>query len=234
MVFTSTTNVLRTRWCLQVLIWTLWNNTKGSYCLSWNHHFVRLSQTKYRETRTPHKTRGKLRCSWRVSSSCSISGTRRVTLATSPVISHEWGKEQIVITTNGYYPLINHLLSLIYGFWLTICYLWFTASDNHLLSLIYGFWLTICYLWFTASLVCYYFFTLFKHVTNNSWTISEWCTKWKIIRRKQKDFFSYNYHHTKRGLAICYLWFTASDNHLLSLIYGFWLTICYLWFTASD
>ena len=63
-----------------------------------------IQKTKDREIPTPLKTRGKLRCSWRVSSTCSISGTRRVTLATSPVISHEWGKEQIVITTNGSYP----------------------------------------------------------------------------------------------------------------------------------
>jgi hypothetical protein len=40
-----------------------------------------------------------------VSSSCSISGTRRVTLVKTPVISHEWGKKDgIVTTTNGTYP----------------------------------------------------------------------------------------------------------------------------------
>ena len=45
-------------------------------------------KTKYRVTRTPLKT----------------SGTRRVTLVTNPVISHEWGKERKVFTTIG----INH------------------------------------------------------------------------------------------------------------------------------
>jgi hypothetical protein len=37
----------------------------------------------------PIKNLGELRCSGRVSSSCSISDTRRVTLITDPVISHE-------------------------------------------------------------------------------------------------------------------------------------------------
>lgn len=37
-------------------------------------------------------------------------------------------------------------------------------------------------------LVCCYFFALFKHVKNNSRTISEWCKNWKIIRMKQKYF----------------------------------------------
>jgi hypothetical protein len=43
-------------------------------------------KTKYRVTRTPLKTGGELRCSGRVSSSCSTSGTRRVNLVTNPVI----------------------------------------------------------------------------------------------------------------------------------------------------
>ena len=46
-------------------------------------------KTKGRETRTPLKTWGELRCSGRVSSSCSTSDTRRVNLETNPVISHE-------------------------------------------------------------------------------------------------------------------------------------------------
>jgi hypothetical protein len=37
-------------------------------------------KTKDRVTRTPVKTRGELRCSGRVGSSCSTSGTRRVNL----------------------------------------------------------------------------------------------------------------------------------------------------------
>jgi hypothetical protein len=39
-------------------------------------------------TRTPLKPGGELRYSGRVSGSCSISVTRRDTLATSPVVSH--------------------------------------------------------------------------------------------------------------------------------------------------
>jgi len=46
-------------------------------------------KAKVRVTRTPLKTGGELRCSRRVSSSCSTSGTRRVNLVRNPVISHE-------------------------------------------------------------------------------------------------------------------------------------------------
>ena len=46
-------------------------------------------KTKDRVTRTSLKTGGELRCSGRVSSSCSTSGTCRVNLVTNPVISRE-------------------------------------------------------------------------------------------------------------------------------------------------
>jgi len=61
-------------------------------------------KTKDRVTRTPLKTEGELRCSGRVSSSCSTSGTRRVNLVTNPMTSHEWGKDREVFTTSGTYP----------------------------------------------------------------------------------------------------------------------------------
>ena len=43
-------------------------------------------------------------CSGRASSSRSTSDTRRVNLATNPVISHERGKDREVFTTSGTYP----------------------------------------------------------------------------------------------------------------------------------
>ena len=46
-------------------------------------------KTKDRVTRTPLKTGGDLRCSGKVSSSCSTSDNRRINLVTNPVISHE-------------------------------------------------------------------------------------------------------------------------------------------------
>jgi hypothetical protein len=49
-------------------------------------------KTKDRETRTPIKPGGGRRCSGRVGSSCSISGTGRVSLITNQVIRHERGK----------------------------------------------------------------------------------------------------------------------------------------------
>jgi hypothetical protein len=42
-------------------------------------------KTKDRATRTPLTTGGELRCSEKVSSSCSTIGTRRVDLVTNPV-----------------------------------------------------------------------------------------------------------------------------------------------------
>ena len=51
-------------------------------------------------TQTRLKNGDELMCSGRVGSSCSTSGTRRVDLVTNPVISHEWGKEREVFTTN--------------------------------------------------------------------------------------------------------------------------------------
>jgi hypothetical protein len=44
-------------------------------------------------------------CSERSSSFCTACDTRHVTHVTNPVISHEGGKDRIVITTNVTYPL---------------------------------------------------------------------------------------------------------------------------------
>jgi hypothetical protein len=72
------------------------------------HQLTLLENSSYktndRVTRTPLKIGGELRCSGRVSSSCSTSGTRRVNLVTNPVISREWGKDRDVFTTSGTYP----------------------------------------------------------------------------------------------------------------------------------
>jgi len=56
-------------------------------------------KTKDRVTRTPLKVGGELRCSGRVSSSCSTSDTCRVNLITNLVISHEWEKDRELFTT---------------------------------------------------------------------------------------------------------------------------------------
>jgi hypothetical protein len=64
-----------------------------------------IHKTKDRVKRTPLKTGDELRCSRRVSSSCSTSDTRRVILVTNPVISHDRGKDREVFTIKGTYPL---------------------------------------------------------------------------------------------------------------------------------
>ena len=61
-------------------------------------------KTKDQVTRTPLKTGGELRCSGRVSSSYSTSGTRRVNIVINPVISHECGEDREVFATIGIYP----------------------------------------------------------------------------------------------------------------------------------
>jgi hypothetical protein len=60
-------------------------------------------KTKDRVTRTP-LSGGEFRCSGRVISSCSTSGTRRVNLVANPVIIREWGKDREVFTPRGIYP----------------------------------------------------------------------------------------------------------------------------------
>jgi hypothetical protein len=74
---------------------------------------------------TPLKTWSELRCSVRVSSSCSTSGTHRVNLVTNPVISHEWGKDREVFTninktnnlvskTNPFFPVLETWLIVLW------------------------------------------------------------------------------------------------------------------------
>jgi hypothetical protein len=86
-------------------------------------------KTKDRVTRTPPKTGGELRCSGRVSSSCSTSGTRRVNLVTNPLISHEWGKHEKVFTTSGTYPW-TFVTQIIYD-WIDIYVLIYVCKKGH-------------------------------------------------------------------------------------------------------
>ena len=73
-------------------------------------------KTKDCVTWTPLKTtRGELIWSRIVSSSCSNNDTCWITLVTIPMISHEWGKDRIMSTTNGTYPksFVTHLTALL-------------------------------------------------------------------------------------------------------------------------
>ena len=77
-------------------------NEKGQKDKQWSTKLTH--KTKVGVTRTPLANGVRLMCSGRVSSSCSTSGSRRVTLAKNPVVSHEQGKDQKVFTTSGTYP----------------------------------------------------------------------------------------------------------------------------------
>ena len=61
-------------------------------------------KTKDRVTRTPLSTGCEIRCSGRVSSSCSSSDTSRVTLVTNLVISYERGQDPKMFTESETYP----------------------------------------------------------------------------------------------------------------------------------
>ena len=61
-------------------------------------------KTKDRATQTPLETEGELRCSGRVSSSCSTSGSHRVTIVSNSIKSHEWRKDRETFKTGGTYP----------------------------------------------------------------------------------------------------------------------------------
>jgi hypothetical protein len=77
------------------------NGQKKEYKRTNNDLNKHTHRTKDRITRTPLKTGNELRCSGRVVSFCSISGTRRrVNLVTNLVISHEWRKDREVLTTS--------------------------------------------------------------------------------------------------------------------------------------
>ena len=58
----------------------------------------------HRKVKNPTKNQGELGYSGMVGSSCSTCGTCRVILVINPGIRHEWGKNRMVITTNGTYP----------------------------------------------------------------------------------------------------------------------------------
>jgi hypothetical protein len=58
----------------------------------------------------PTKTRGELRCSGRINISCATSDTRRVTLVTKAMISHEIGKDREVVMTSGYDVMVNQIV----------------------------------------------------------------------------------------------------------------------------
>jgi hypothetical protein len=89
---------------------------------------IRICKSKDRQ----RNVQKKLRCSGRVSSSCSTHANCRVNLVTSPVISYEWGKDREVFTTNGTYPPFRNtwvsfehcVVGLsIYRFWLFLWYI---------------------------------------------------------------------------------------------------------------
>ena len=72
------------------------NRTKGQTTI-----YKTTYQTKDRVKRTPTKKRDWTQCSGRESSSSSICCTHRVALLTIMVTNFEWGRNWIVITTNG-------------------------------------------------------------------------------------------------------------------------------------
>jgi len=98
-------STLKIKYSKTCLIWRVWRYQRGNQnpyieeeqTTQWPREKVQKDKqrstkhtykTKDRVTRTQLKTGGELRCSGRVSSSCSTSGTRRANLVTNPVISN--------------------------------------------------------------------------------------------------------------------------------------------------
>jgi hypothetical protein len=59
----------------------------------------KTQKTNDQTTRTPIRTGGELRCTGRVSSSCSTCDTRRATHVTNPAISHNPNTSNFFILT---------------------------------------------------------------------------------------------------------------------------------------
>ena len=96
--------ICRRSWYIAEHIWKIYDFKIE--VVSFIINFSTKGQTtiyKDRVTWIPKITGDELRCSWRVSISCSTSGTRRVNLVTNLLISHEWGKDREVFTTSGTY-----------------------------------------------------------------------------------------------------------------------------------
>ena len=78
---------------------TVWRHQRGN-----QNPYIEEEETD-RASRISVITGDDRMCSGMVSSSSSTSGTHRDALVANPVICHEWGKDWIVITTKGTYPL---------------------------------------------------------------------------------------------------------------------------------
>jgi hypothetical protein len=68
-------------------------------------------KTEDRATWAPLKTRGELRCSGKENSSCTASGSRRVTLVTNLVLRHEWNRQVNEIRSAFIFFFINLSIS---------------------------------------------------------------------------------------------------------------------------
>ena len=86
---------------------------KNRLCNGQKNNYIQSTtqKTNDRTTRTPLKIEGELGCSGMVSTSCSTSGTCRVTLVKNPLISHEWWKDREVLMISGTYPwsIVPHI-----------------------------------------------------------------------------------------------------------------------------
>jgi len=78
-------------------------------------------KTNDRVTRTPLKTGDELRCSGRVNSSCSTSGTRRVTLVTNPVISHKTLFSEQLVELSLYTLTSFVFIFVVFQTWISVC-----------------------------------------------------------------------------------------------------------------
>jgi hypothetical protein len=123
-------------------------------------------------TQTPLKTWGELKCSWRVSSSCSTSGTHHEDWSTQTPLKHGW-------TCCSIFSFVNHCLSFLCCIY---CLSFFDKRNlKHLVSsnFSYGqlnfiFWLNVLKYRFTRCQHCHFWRNLLLIYRVNVLLIFKW------------------------------------------------------------
>jgi hypothetical protein len=142
-----------------------------------------IHKTKDWVTRTPLKTGRQLRCSDRVGSSCSSSGTHRVNIVTNLVIRLKWGKDREVLTLSGTYRILSCLIFPLHDF--DFLYWDFSATRSPYLFPV-GPWIVKLYL-LIVTFICIFIIATFCHyklsnkhnMPKHTWYLSD-NLKWQL------------------------------------------------------
>jgi hypothetical protein len=156
-------------------------------------------KTKDRATRTPLKTGDEISASTMVSSSCSTMCTRRGTLVTNPVISHEWGHHQKVNRNHTSVHFVSvwnasvELFTLMLNLWNAVCVRIICVTNYHVYvplsggvlihDLSLGKWTEVWFLFFIMIITFW--------VNWNFLLVRQFCSSKNIIFHVSQFFFIY-------------------------------------------